>query len=279
MTDAADTVVPQLPLVCEVVCGEPLEEHVEEFRTWAALVWNLTVEALLSSGTIAQPGDVYNKALWEGVVGTGEPPHVKRRTRLLSARAWAEALEGDDLRGFGVTARPLPHVPEPTGTDSTIHLYSGWHSHHIIPNWTSWLLPARYTMAVNDAWVSRLVAGFVAFGTATRARVGLIGWTWRMWGFKAYPQAKTDYGTVLWLPGWAMLLSEGHLAKLGGVATLEQSALFRPIEQVGDGTYLVRSRTDLPDFDADRLREVESVLQPILLPPPYTEAAAALYRS
>jgi hypothetical protein len=78
--------------------------------------------------------------------------------------------------------------------------------------------------------------------------------------------------------GWAMLLSDGHMAKLGGFSTLEASGLFRPVERVGDGTYLVRFRTDLIGFNADSLAEAESVLEPILLPPPYTEAAA-LHRS
>lgn len=266
MTQHADTVTPRPPLVCEVVCGEALEAHVEAFRSWAGLLWGLTVEALMSSGTIEQPDDVYNKALWDGLIATGMPPSVKIRTRRLSARAWADMLGGDDLRGFGVSARPLPHVP--MGPESTVDISSGWQAHHIIPNSVGWFLPARYAIAIDDAWATRLVNGFVAFGRATRARAGLIGWL-PPTRFTAYPQAKTDYRTVLWLPGWAVLLSEGHMTKLGGASRLDGTGLFHPVQEVGDGTYLVRSRTDLLDFDETHLREVEAVLQPILLPPPY----------
>lgn len=267
MTSDADA--PRKPLVCEVICGEALEGHVDEFRAWMALVWGLTVQALLSSGAIERPDDVYDKALWDGLVATGMPPGVKIRTRRLTAKAWDEMLRGDELRGFGVSAAPLPNVPEPPGAESsTIDISSDWQPHHIIPNSVDWALPARYTTGLDDAWVSRLVEGFVAFGTATRARAGLIGW-FQPTRYTAYPQAKTDYRTVLWLPGWAMLLSDGHMTKLGGVAVLEGTGLFRPVERVGDGNYLVRSHTDLLDFDAAHLHEVESVLQPILLPPPY----------
>ncbi|HEX9969327.1 MAG TPA: hypothetical protein VGB03_04240, partial [Acidimicrobiales bacterium] len=211
MTDEADTGAPRVPLVCELVCGETLDRHVEEFRTWAALVWDLTVEALLSSGVIERSDDVYDKALWDGVVGTGLVPDTKLRTRRLSAKAWTEMLGGDDLRGFGVSARPLPHVPEATGAESYISLSSNWHPDTHIPNWTSWTLPARFTVGVDSAWVSRLVAGFVAFGVATRAHAGLIGWVKTTTLFLTYPLARTDYESVLWQPGWAVLLSDGHM--------------------------------------------------------------------
>lgn len=271
MTQHADTAVPRPPLVCEFVCGAALEGHLDAFRAWAGLMWELTVEALLSSGIIERPDDVYDKALWDGLVATGYPPEVRIRTRRLTAKSWKEMLGGDELRGFGVSAGPLPNVPEPPGSESsTIDISSNWHpADSDIPNAVSWLLPARYTTAVDDAWVSRLVAGFVAFGTATQVRAGLMGWTRRTMRFTSYRQWEIDFTSRLWLPGWAVLLSEGHMAKLGGAWALDATGLFRPVEQVGDGTYLVRSRTDLLDFDATELQKVESVLQPILLPPPY----------
>lgn len=262
------------PLTCEVITGDLLDTHVEEFRSWVSLLWDLTLEALVQSGSVEADGDVFDKALWEGVVGTGMPPEVKDRTRRLSVRAWGDMLGSADLRGFGFHLRPLPHVPEPIGSDSMISLASNWYPHATVPNWVSWSLPARYTVGTDAAWVSRLVDGLVRFGRATCAQVAVLGWM-KSQAFTGYPGWRDGFSDRLWLPGWAMLLGEGHMERLGGLSALEGTGAFDRVESVGQGHYYVQARGNLLDIEtASSLEETKAALERILLSPPIDPAAA-----
>jgi hypothetical protein len=98
-----------------------------------------------------------------------------------------------------------------------------------------------------------------------------------------YRVLDTDWRRHLWLSGWAMLLGDGHLERLDGLAAVKATGLFRGVEHVCDADgatalYYLESRDDLfavaPEQKPSYRAELDAFLDPILLPPPFNPAQA-----
>lgn len=233
------------PLVCEFIFRNPLEKHTEDLRSWIAGTGELTIEALRNSNTIENCSDVLDSRLWDSSFSLGEPPQL--RISKLSERAWKGLRSSVDLRGIGIAMRPRPHAPEMQGQSSMIDLSSAWYPAH--PNWVSWKLPVRFLAGVTPEWESRLTANLKAFAQSARAYTAFIGFMQPL-AFTAHPLGQVDYGTHILGVGWAMVLGESHIDRLGGIQEIADCGLFEKVERLtGDGshtTYYLKSKSELP---------------------------------
>jgi hypothetical protein len=102
--------------------------------------------------------------------------------------------------------------------------------------------------------------------------------------FARYPLGSIDHRTNIWAIGWAMLLGDGHLDKLGGYDAIESSKLFfqneRLVDANGQCLYYLQCTADPRDAgfrDAKNAewRRISKFLNPLLPPPPFDPTGAS----
>ena len=202
------------PLSCEFMLNERLELHVSAIRCWLGEMGQLVADAVMTSGGIESCGELFDDRFWNSSVRTGEP--TNQRNSRLSKRTWNGILGASEILNLGIALSPRPGVPSNRGPRSTILLDTAWYDD--LPNRVSFSLPARYVSpAPSSTWSVALVGAFKKFCLEANVQTAYIGWTSPM-QYLSNPIGSIDFKSTILAPGWALMIGDGHMDRLGGFA-------------------------------------------------------------
>lgn len=260
----------ELPLACEFLIEGELDDHTDELRAWLKAIGSLTIEGLLASDTIQSCDDLFNPQLWGSSVGTGEPSKSTRNWKL-TRRVWDRITSSEGLHWLGLVLGPLPHIPGGSGLGDNIMLQTVSYEESEYSSSASYTVPARFLPTqMPPEWCVRLVDTFRTFAAAIDVQTAHLGWMppepW-----STFPLGTVDWNEKIAAIGWATIVGDRHVEKLGGLAALRSSGVFTVDTMQtskGDKKYCLQMNGDLFSMDQTKLSEASEVLKPLLPPPP-----------